>query len=224
MTQVFAPPLGWVNRGQVTVVDEFWIEGGGGETGEVGELGWLIGAGTVSASNNATGHVGVVTLASSAVQNTVGRISQSSQPVNMVELQEMEGIVMPNSGTATMSARFGALASSSTAGEGSNGAYFSFAPGTSANWRCITKDGSGTTATTTTVAYATSTWYVLTIKFTPTKVEFYINDTLVATHTTNILATAVFTAFAIETNEAVDKTIDIDRFSLITQPLGRRYT
>lgn len=54
-------------------------------------------------------------------------------------------------------------------------------------WRCVTCDGaSNVTTTTTTVAIATSTFYDLRIEFTAAStVLFYINDVLVATHTTN---------------------------------------
>ena len=54
-------------------------------------------------------------------------------------------------------------------------------------WRCITDNGSGTPETTTTaVAVAADTDYVLDIRVTTAAVTFYIDGTLVATHTTTI--------------------------------------
>lgn len=59
-----------------------------------------------------------------------------------------------------------------------------------AYWRCLTCDGSSTTSTTAATAIATSTSYLLRIDVTTSSVLFYINGTLVATHTTNLPAAA----------------------------------
>lgn len=53
-------------------------------------------------------------------------------------------------------------------------------------WRCVTVDGVAATTTTTTQSIAADTRYKLRIKLTSTNVLFYINDVLVATHTTNL--------------------------------------
>lgn len=55
-------------------------------------------------------------------------------------------------------------------------------------WRCVTCDGaSNVTTTTTTVAMAINTYYKLRIEFTSaSECTFWINDVLVATHTTNL--------------------------------------
>ena len=54
-------------------------------------------------------------------------------------------------------------------------------------WRCITDNGSGTPQTTTTaVAVAADTAYLMEIRFVGTTVEFYIGGGLVATHSTTI--------------------------------------
>ena len=51
-------------------------------------------------------------------------------------------------------------------------------------WRCVTIAGTGSSAqvTTTTTAIATSTAYTLRLRLTPTSCLFYVNDVLVATH------------------------------------------
>lgn len=63
--------------------------------------------------------------------------------------------------------------------------------GASPNWRCITVNGGTRTTTNSTIAVTASAWTKLRIEInaTGTSVDFYINNTLAATHTTNIPAT-----------------------------------
>ena len=58
----------------------------------------------------------------------------------------------------------------------------------SPNWQCVTSVGSVRTLTTTTTAVVASAWTKLRIEVNAagTSVTFYVNGTLVATHTTNI--------------------------------------
>jgi hypothetical protein len=77
-----------------------------------------------------------------------------------------------------------------------NGVYFLYDeggvitgnPSGSANWKCVTISASTRTFTTTSVAVTASAWVKLRIEINAaaTSVGFYINDVLVATHTTNI--------------------------------------
>ncbi len=76
-----------------------------------------------------------------------------------------------------------------------NGIFFTYdeggtANGTSAspNWQCVTSANSVRTLTTTSVAVSTTAWHILKIEINAggTSVAFYIDNTLVATHTTNI--------------------------------------
>lgn len=54
-------------------------------------------------------------------------------------------------------------------------------------WRCVTDNGSGTpTVTTTTAAIAVSTKYSLRFECKASDVDFYVNDVLVATHSTTL--------------------------------------
>ena len=86
---------------------------------------------------------------------------------------------------------FGNVASSGTE---TNGAFFTYDEGgvsngtiASPNWQCVTTVGAVRTLTTTSVA-VTTTWTKLRIivNADATEVKFYIDGTLVATHTTNI--------------------------------------
>lgn len=228
VTAISENALASIGRSLTVIVDEFFMGGGaGGESGEIGDLGWFLGAGTSGSGTATEGHPGICNLSSSAVSNTVGRLSQQSAGFFFEDVDELEYIIRPVSGTATMHVRAGITQSSSTAGEAAQGCYFSFNPAVSSGvWRCITRDGSGLTATPTAVSYTLTNWYVLRMKFTAdSKVEFYINETLVATHTTNIpWGTAGFIAFMVETNEAVAKTVDIDYFRFKTRSLPQRWT
>lgn len=68
----------------------------------------------------------------------------------------------------------------------SKGAYFR-REFTETNWHAVTTDGVGTTDTDTGIPFTDSVWYFFEIKQPTTgTVEFYINQILVATHTTNI--------------------------------------
>jgi hypothetical protein len=129
--------------------------------------------------------------------------------------------VRPASGTATMGLRVGLLAHPSMSDEDSAGIYFSFSPGTSANWRCITRTGGSTTATTTDVAYAVGTWYWLEVVKSDSSYLFYIDGVLKATHTTDIPAFSVTRALVVEAAEAADKSVDIDYSDLKTAETGR---
>lgn len=76
-----------------------------------------------------------------------------------------------------------------------NGVFFTYDEGAtlngtaaSPNWQCVTIQNSVRTLTTTTVAVTAATWDKLRIEINAaaTSVGFYVNGTLVATHTTNI--------------------------------------
>lgn len=83
----------------------------------------------------------------------------------------------------------------STSTAEANGVFFTYDEGgvwngtvASPNWQCVTVANSVRTLTTTSVAVSTTAWHTLKTEINAdgTSVAFYINDTLVATHTTNI--------------------------------------
>ena len=73
--------------------------------------------------------------------------------------------------------------------------YDTTADGT-AFWRTVTCDGSTANVTTTTVAIAAASYYVLRIVLRSGSVKFYINGTLAATHTTNLPTTSTTLGYA----------------------------
>lgn len=197
-------------------------------SGNIGKLGWVLGAGSVSAKAGETSHPGILTLSSGTTSGTIARLLLTTGTVLSwypSDVSYLALIVRPVSGTTTMSVRFGLSNSVSTSGEGAQGIYWSFQATTSPNWRTITKGASGTTANTTTTAYTTGKWYLLEIKRNGSNWEFYLNNTLQFIHSTNIPTVACIPFIAIETNEAVAKTMDVDYFALKSiNPLGQRYT
>jgi hypothetical protein len=77
-------------------------------------------------------------------------------------------------------------------------AAFRYAPGTDATafWRAYTADGSSNSEVTDTgVAIVADTKYLLSVKLSSTDVKFYINGTLVATHSTHIPPTGFSMAY-----------------------------
>lgn len=217
----------WTNDyTQVVLEDEFIA--GLTTTGNVGALGWSLGAGSLATKNGETAHPGIKTLSSGTTSGTIGRITLGGSATELTivpgDISYIAFVVRPVSGTTTMSVRIGLLLSPSTSGEGSQGIYFAFTPATSGNWRTITRDGAGITANTTNISYSTGTWYFLEIRRSGSSYEFYINNVLRFTHTTNIPTSVGVISLCIETNEAVAKTIDIDYFCLKSITLGQRWS
>jgi hypothetical protein len=98
---------------------------------------------------------------------------------------------------STLTERFYVIFGSTTSSNyaSTSGIFFIYDEGVgtygaaSPNWKCITKNGILITSTITSVAVTASQWYVLKIivNATATSVGFYIDNVLVATHTTNIV-------------------------------------
>ncbi len=78
--------------------------------------------------------------------------------------------------------------SSPSTGDPAAGIFFKHNDDISANWQVVTRNSSTSTTTTTTIAVTADQWYKLrfVVNAAGNSVEFYIDDVLVATHTTNI--------------------------------------
>jgi hypothetical protein len=90
-------------------------------------------------------------------------------------------------------------------------------PDTTAFWRCVTNDGGGSpTVSTTNVAFTASTSWVLRIRLSLTDVKFFINDVLVATHTTTLpgSTTGLGWWITVTTTNAAAKAIRFGRMML----------
>lgn len=77
---------------------------------------------------------------------------------------------------------------SQTAAATATGIYFTYDRLSSVNWRCHTVAATTETATSSSTAVSVDTWVDLEIRLSVdrTSATFYVNDTLVCTHTTNI--------------------------------------
>lgn len=76
-------------------------------------------------------------------------------------------------------------------GDGTDGVFFKLNEDTNSNrWQCITRASSVSTTTNTSVTTTKGTWFRVNIVINPAgdEAKFYINGTLVATHTTNMPA------------------------------------
>lgn len=84
-------------------------------------------------------------------------------------------------------------------------------------WRCATDDGGAApTVTTTTVAIATSTLYLMAIKLGGGSVEFFVNGTRVASHTTDLpgLTTSLSYYATVTTLSAATRNVKVSRLGL----------
>jgi hypothetical protein len=212
------------SRVKTILTDEF-TNGNDNVAGEIGALGWT--GGNVGNSVSVAGvanHPGIWRMTTAATTNDAPRIHTASDEFFLADVERAQYIVRPNSGTATMFVRVG-FADNTTGSEAAVGCYFSFDPGTSANWRTVTRlDGTNITTNTTTIAYTTGTWYFLEIRRNGANEEFYINNVLQFTHSTNIPTGIMAPMMLIKTNEAVAKSIDVDFFTMKSAAWGQRWT
>lgn len=92
--------------------------------------------------------------------------------------------------------------------------WFVYTPGTDGNWHCVTDDGSTTdtdTGVTVDTGYHT---FEIVVTGGGTSVAFYIDDTLEATHTTNITSNTFSRYYAIDPTGTNSREVDIDWFYL----------
>jgi hypothetical protein len=103
------------------------------------------------------------------------------------------------------------------------GGVFAFGGiGASPNWKCVTGNGGTRTSTDSTVAVTASAWTKLRIEINAnaTSIGFYINDTLVATHTTNIPATTTAMYFL----NGIQKTTGLTSVNMYADYLSLKQT
>lgn len=208
-------------------VDDFLLS-------STGELPWNF----VSTSGTAlgplvaeAGHPGIVQMGSQQTPPvSVAWVAVTApQPNGLCMLSDFayaKFILRPSLGNTLMSASFGFTDNVGVAPDETQlGAYFSFQPGTSPNWRTVTRDGAGITANTSAVAYTVGTWYQLEIVIQAAEIDFYINGAVAAVHIANLpLASSFNFGLIVAGNDpASDKNIDVDFMQLNTNILAQRY-
>lgn len=151
----------------------------------IGNLGWDVGGDTsfVIVAMIDQVHYGIAVFTNSVnttgVINLNGIISEAFSFVQIIAACES----MLDAGDGCI---LGLVESVSFSIDGStNGIYFR-REYTEANWHAVTTDGIGTTDTDTGVPFIADTFFVFDIKYSSGAIKFYINQVLVATHTTNI--------------------------------------
>lgn len=93
-----------------------------------------------------------------------------------------------------------------------------------ANWKVKSIDGSGSTVTDTGVPYVNSEYVFLEIKNFEDHIEFYINQSLVALHTTHISTTELVSpAFGLTDGVFRGGNMNIDYFAMSFQSIGQRW-
>lgn len=103
------------------------------------------------------------------------------------------------------------------------GIYFSFIFGET-NWQAVTRDDTTSTETDTGVAFDSSKWVLFEIKRTATDTfEFYINQTIVATHTTHITSNPVTPTIGLAAQTIGSYGIYIDYFGMQLAHITQRW-
>ena len=197
-------------------------------TGNIGNLSWLLSAGTVTAVSSAVDHPGIINLTSTTTSGTVGRISLSNGSTVFSYPDELESfgcIIRPTVDfSASGSMRFGLVYSPSTSADGSQGIYFSKVT-SDANWYTVTRDGASIARNSSGVAWTVNKWYLLEVRKNGANWEFWINGVLRQTHSTYIPTTyAMYPLLAVETNTTVARAIDIDYAWVRGKEYAQRWT
>ena len=191
---------------------------GSSSSGLIGELGWLS-SGTISVVGGSGVNQGVYRLDTSSVSGTHTRISMAtSASFDPALTYTIRWIAKLNTNDANTTIRLGAA--NSVAGAPPNhGIYFEKLDNDT-NWFCVTRATSSETRTDSGIAVSTSYAEFKLIR-TSAGVRFYINDTLVATHTATIPTVFLAVYAYIINSAAASKTVDVDYASLVLTGIAR---
>jgi hypothetical protein len=214
--------IGYSPMRDVIIVEEF--VSGLTTSGYIGELGWLMAAGSVSGQAPSEGKIGILRLSSPATANSRGVLQLSPGTAGVMIIPGRTGdihikMVVKNAQAAATACtiRIGLL-NTNAAGEASDAIMFR-ASGTG-NWTAVTRAGGTETATNCGVTQ-TTTFKTFEILINPgfNQVTFIIDGVTCATHTTNITTAALSPTFKVDTTAATAYGIDIDRFVMVRSPL-----
>jgi hypothetical protein len=216
--------IGYSPMRDVIIVEEF--VSGLTTSGNIGDLGWLMAAGSVTGQAPSEEKIGILRLSSPATANTRGVLQLSPGTAGVMIIPGRTGdihikMVVRNAQAAASACtiRIGLL-NTNAAGEASDAIMFR-ASGTG-NWTAVTRAGGTETATNCGVAQ-TTTFKTFEILINPAfnQVTFIIDGVTCATHTTNIPTVALSPTFKVDTTAATAYSIDIDRFVMVRSPLIR---
>jgi hypothetical protein len=209
------------------VTPDFYDELCTRHTGEnvYGHLGWRIYGSNGTSATAETNHPCIQTLFTTTVSGniqTMGLGRDTDSDLFRVSDLDRAYFVIKLDSVSNVEARMGFLdtVDSTTGGDG----FFielDTAAGTA--WRCVTRQGGTTTATANAAgAVVVATWYQLEIERDGSgNHKCYVNGTLFATHTTNLPTGLTNLGFMLQTNDAVQKVLQMDAFRLKLKTLTR---
>lgn len=206
-------------RYQNTIMLQDDFSFGGNSSGIVGNLGWTLGAGSITGQSSETNAPGIFRLGTTAVSGTIGRLLFNGTALFPLSFpQETISICRLNNNDANTTVRIGYV-NSSSANPPNNGVYFEKLDA-DANWFCVARAASVETRVDSNINVNTS-FNKFRIVRTTTSVQFYINDQFVTEITTNIPTIDITPCYQIVNSAAADKTLDIDYFQLVMTGLTR---
>lgn len=205
-------------RAYVRLRDDFLS--GGYTSGIVGELGWTIVNGTATGVAAEANRYGVVQRDTGSSINTATtmypRGLASVGIVNPAAAYELTWYIKLGQAVGTFDLRAG-MANATTGDPPADGMYFEVLAADT-NIFCVTRASSVSTGSRTDSGVAATTnWVKLKqVRVSPAApVQFYIDDVLVASNTTNITAAMLQPFLSLKNTEAASKTVNIDLFDYI---------
>lgn len=199
----------------------------GTATNTIGNLGWAStgsnNGGVYTQQSATTARIGVMRAAtttdnSSAYSMNLGTTSPVFLTNGRISWETyMQLTATGGTGASAFTVQVGLIDTTGT-GDVTNGVYFEYA-GTAAgtiNWSAKTASASTRTTTSTGVAAAATTWikFAFVVNAGGTNVDYYVNNALTASITTNIPTTGLAPAYRLFTNatNSTARSIDIDYF------------
>lgn len=190
----------------------------------IGQLNWRqTGGSALVVIDSVDNHFGINQIGSSATINTLARIhfstADTTKTLKCNKDFDLTWIIRALNNTA-MKIRPG-LSSAITVADSQTEAYFEFDSAVSANWRAVSAEQPSSEKTITDIPVTINQWYKLRILKTASKVEFYIDGILKATHLVGIPSGLANSALFITNTEAVNKQLDFDFFKLLIKGMVR---
>lgn len=189
-------------------------------TGQIGSVGFNATNGTVNTfPASEDNHPGIYQRGTGGTINTVASLHLSSATPLLASMQHaITWIVRPNNIDADSTYRAGAMISVAT-NPPTNGIYFERL-GSDTNWFAVTRSGGVETRTDLGIS-ASANFIRLFYNRDATSVKFYVDGTLLATHTSNIPTVAFGPATQVVNLAAASKTLDHDYFDFSISEISR---
>src|SRR5688572_16228398 len=183
----------WVADPNMFHTDDHFF--GGVASGAIGDLGWTetnSAAGTNTRQASVVDHPGIFRIVTGATNGNNKRLhlgNAASEPTFTPTNVDRFIWVVRIPTITTLTVRLGLRQDVSAANGGTAGTFFEFDPASSANWRMVTRQASTSTANNAQSVTANN-WYKLEARrLTGGNWEFWINDSLRFTHSTNLPTT-----------------------------------